>query len=86
MEELRQAIEKHKFTIRGKDRPKKSKRGKKERGKRNVGRKVSISISIGAAERCNSLRTPDDVIKAADRSLYKAKRMGRNKTVLSKTK
>ena len=86
LEELRQAIEKHKFTIRGKGRPRKSKRGKKERGKRNVGRKVSISISIGVAERCNGLRTPDDVIKAADISLYKAKRMGRNKTVLSKTK
>jgi GGDEF domain-containing protein len=86
LEELRQTIERHKFTIRGKGRPKKSKRGKKERGKRNVGRKVSISISIGAAERCNGLRTPDDVIKAADSSLYKAKRTGRNKTVLSKTK
>ena len=68
LEELRQAIEKHKFTIRGKGRPKKSKQGKKERGKRNVGRIVSISISIGVAERCNGLRTPDDVIKAADRS------------------
>ena len=85
MEELRQAIEKHKVVIRGKDRPKESKRGKKERGKKNVGRKVSVSISIGVAERRNGLRTPDDVIKAADRALYKAKRMGRNRTVLSKT-
>jgi diguanylate cyclase (GGDEF)-like protein len=84
LEELRQAIEKHKFTIRGKGRPTKSKRGKKERGKRKVGRKVSVSISIGVAERCSGLRTPDDVIKAADKSLYKAKRMGRNKTVLNK--
>jgi diguanylate cyclase (GGDEF)-like protein len=85
LEELRQAIGKHKIVIRGKDRPKDSKRGKKERGKRNVGRKVSVSISIGVAERCNGLKTPDDVIKAADRALYKAKRTGRNKTVLGKT-
>lgn len=85
LEELRQSIEKHKVIIRGKDRPKESKRGKKERGKKNVGRKVSVSISIGVAERCNGLRTSDDVIKAADRALYKAKKMGRNRTVLSKT-
>ena len=85
LEELRQAIGKHKIVIRGKDRPKESKRGKKERGKRNIGRKVSVSISIGVAERCNGLRTPEDVIKAADRALYKAKRTGRNKTVLGKT-
>ncbi|MHC4269947.1 MAG: GGDEF domain-containing protein [Planctomycetota bacterium] len=85
LEELRQSIEKHKFIIRGKGRPKKSKRGKKERGKQNVGRKVSVSISIGVAERCNGQRTPDDVIRAADKALYKAKKMGRNKIVLSKT-
>jgi diguanylate cyclase (GGDEF)-like protein len=85
LEELRQAIEKHKIVIRGKDRPKDSTRGKRERGKKNVGRKVSVSISIGLAERHNGLRTPDDVIKAADKALYKAKRMGRNRTVLSKT-
>ncbi len=85
LEELRQTIEKHKIVIRGKDRPKESKTGKKERGKKNVGRKVSVSISIGVAERRNGLRAPDDVIKAADRALYKAKKMGRNRTVLSRT-
>lgn len=86
LEELRQAIEKHKVIVRGKDRPKERKQGKKERGKKNVSKKVSVSISIGVAERCNGLKTPDDVIKAADRALYKAKKMGRNKTVLSKIK
>ena len=85
LDELRQTIKKHKFIIRGKGRPKKSKRGKKERGKKSVGRKVSVSISIGVAERCNGLRTADDVIKAADKALYKAKKMGRNRTVLNKT-
>ncbi len=84
LEELRHTIEKHKFFIRGKERPRKSKRGKKERGKKGVGRKVSVSISIGVAERCNRHRTPDDVIKTADKALYKAKKTGRNKTVLSK--
>ena len=68
MDELRQAIKKHKFVIRGKGRPKKSKWGKKERGKKIVGRNVSVSISIGVAERCNGLRTADDVIKAADKA------------------
>ena len=85
LDELRQTIKKHKFIIRDKGRPKKSKWGKKERGKKSVGRKVSVSISIGVAERCNGLRTADDVIKAADKALYKAKKMGRNRTVLNKT-
>jgi PleD family two-component response regulator len=37
-----------------------------------------IRHDIGVAQRCDKLATPDDVIKAADRALYRAKRGGRN--------
>ncbi|MFC0267478.1 GGDEF domain-containing protein [Kushneria aurantia] len=39
---------------------------------------LSVTISIGVAERTAQLATPEEVIKAADKSLYKAKNAGRN--------
>lgn len=79
LEELRQAIANYGITIRGKDRPAQGRQGKKQRGKKTVGGKTFVSISIGVAEKSNSLKTPDDVIRAADKALYKAKKMGRNR-------
>jgi diguanylate cyclase (GGDEF)-like protein len=42
-------------------------------------KKVRISISIGVAEPGKHHPTPEKVIKAADKALYKAKRTGRNR-------
>jgi diguanylate cyclase (GGDEF)-like protein len=39
---------------------------------------VSVTISIGVAERDERFNQPQDVIKAADAALYKAKKKGRN--------
>ncbi len=37
-----------------------------------------MTISIGVAERQGELRSPEEVIKAADQALYGAKKAGRN--------
>jgi diguanylate cyclase (GGDEF)-like protein len=38
-----------------------------------------VTVSIGAAGPDSGLRTPAQVIKAADEALYRAKQSGRNK-------
>ena len=43
------------------------------------GKNLSVTISIGYAERENGSRLlPEAVIKAADKALYRAKQQGRN--------
>ena len=43
---------------------------------------LTITISIGLAERSAELATADDVIKQADKALYKAKKSGRNQVAV----
>jgi diguanylate cyclase (GGDEF)-like protein len=40
---------------------------------------LSVTISIGVAEPKGELRTPADVLRAADEALYRAKEAGRNR-------
>lgn len=76
LEELRRTVEHAGFIHRAKDRPKKKPKNLPKKRKRH--KALKVTISIGAAERGGKLVTPDDVIKAADRALYKAKQSGRN--------
>jgi diguanylate cyclase (GGDEF)-like protein len=64
LDELRKEIAKRKFVVRGS-------------GKTGE-RKLTITVSIGAAESTPTLASYDDVIKAADQALYRAKENGRN--------
>ena len=77
LEDLREAIEGSSFTIRGRDRPKM----RPDKPVRATGgrRMVSITVSIGVAEPDEVGVDPDDVIRAADQALYRAKRTGRNR-------
>ncbi len=77
LEGLRSRVEKTKFTVRASGRPRK--RPKKARARRRRGKKVAITVSIGAAERASRDGHPDDTIRAADEALYRAKRAGRNR-------
>jgi len=77
LERLRKNIEASGFSLRGE---KRAKQDKQKRGKnKENGRKVSVTISIGVANRqTNGQSDPQAVIKAADKALYKAKKGGRN--------
>jgi diguanylate cyclase (GGDEF)-like protein len=79
LEELRQAIGGYQLWIRGTDRPKEAEAGKAKRaGGQGNGKAVSVTISIGVAASGEAMRTPGEVIKAADKALYRAKQRGRN--------
>lgn len=77
LETLREQIQDSRLALRGKDRPAQKPR-KKPRSSR-APRKVSVTVSIGVAERSEKARTAREVIKAADQALYRAKRKGRNR-------
>jgi two-component system cell cycle response regulator len=40
-----------------------------------------VTVSVGLAERTEGWSTPEQVITAADKALYQAKRAGRNRVV-----
>jgi len=77
LEDLRETIEASSFTIRGRDRP----RVRPEKPVRSTGgrRRLSITVSIGVAEPEEIGVDPEDVVRAADQALYRAKRTGRNR-------
>jgi diguanylate cyclase (GGDEF)-like protein len=85
LEALRGAVEMHKMTIRGKDRPRSAKVGSKQRrprgdeGFERTDMLLSVTVSIGGAEPGKRLKTPLEVIKGADEALYRAKERGRNR-------
>ncbi len=76
LEELRETIAKRAFTPRGKDRP--SKKPDEVRPGRKSVKKLFITVSIGVSARSEQHKTADEVVRAADASLYKAKKNGRN--------
>ena len=77
LETLRASVAGATFTMRAPDRPKRkptSARAKRGRGAKGL----AVTVSIGAAQARGSA-LPDDVVKAADRALYRAKEAGRNR-------
>jgi len=78
LDDCRETIENTPFFIRDKDRNKQSEasRGTK---KTSDDKKVKITVSIGAAQADKHLNKPEKVLKAADKILYKAKHLGRNR-------
>lgn len=75
LERLREAIADAPFTVRSNKRPRK----KGNKTIKGSDKKVGITISIGAAERQDEHGDPHEVIKSADKALYRAKEAGRNR-------
>lgn len=78
LEALRKNVQAYRLALRASDRPKKTKGDKRQRGGWRGKRSVSVTISIGVAERDDQFVTPEDVTQASDRALYRAKEKGRN--------
>jgi diguanylate cyclase (GGDEF)-like protein len=87
LEVVRKTVENHRMTVRNTaHRPKSldvamERRGRRAKGRDN--RTVSVTISIGVAERDGTHSAPEQVLKAADKALYRAKENGRNCLVMA---
>jgi diguanylate cyclase (GGDEF)-like protein len=90
---LRQVIQGSVFRFRGSERRSETRSGVSER--RKPGRKkvtavlqrladdLSVTVSIGVAEPSTRYRQPEQIIRAADQALYRAKHNGRNRVELA---
>lgn len=74
LEGLRKAIKSSDFIVREEER-----RLKKPKTTKTSRNKTTVTISIGVAERNERNSTPQQVVKAADKALYRAKKKGRNR-------
>jgi diguanylate cyclase (GGDEF)-like protein len=79
LEAIRGSIEKYRMAVRALDRPKKAEEGAKRRGAGAADKGLSVTVSIGLAGPSASARAPQQVVKAADEALYRAKQGGRNR-------
>lgn len=77
LEKLRQSIADEPFIIRQKLRP--VTKPKKNAPKTKTRKSIRVTISIGVAEKSGQFKTTEDVMKAADQALYRAKKAGRNR-------
>ncbi len=78
IEAVRMAIEQYRMQLRDpKNRPRDDREGKQRRAGKAAS-EVSVTVSMGVAERQAEQRTPQEVIKEADKALYSAKAAGRN--------
>ncbi|WP_439862368.1 diguanylate cyclase [Pseudomonas sp. MBLB4136] len=78
LEAVRQAVENYRLQLRDKQsRPEDDQQGRRRRGRTGAG-EVSVTLSMGVAERGAQQGNPEEVIKAADQALYSAKGAGRN--------
>ena len=77
LEDLRRSIAEPPFAVRGPARPKKKPRTRRK--PKGGGQRLKVTVSIGVAERTAERPRPQQVLKAADRALYRAKRAGRNR-------
>jgi diguanylate cyclase (GGDEF)-like protein len=80
LDTYRKILESTPFTVRGRGRKKSSaeNRGKISPASRKG---INVTVSIGVASPNRGMATPEKVLKAADRILYKAKKAGRNRVL-----
>jgi diguanylate cyclase (GGDEF)-like protein len=78
LETFRKSLESSRFFVRPKER-KKNTPVLRGRGPTASQKQVRITMSIGVAESGSKYPSPEKVIRAADKALYKAKKTGRNR-------
>ena len=81
LDALRQQIASRPFIVRSPGRPT-SKPKKAESRPKTIEKSLKVTVSIGVAERGEKAPTPETVMKAADRALYKSKKAGRNRVMV----
>ncbi|MBE0622977.1 MAG: GGDEF domain-containing protein, partial [Burkholderiales bacterium] len=79
VETLRAEIAAYQMAVRKEDRPKDPETGVKLRSLRSAEKTLSVTVSIGVAEPDEPRATPAEVLRAADKALYRAKESGRNR-------
>lgn len=79
LEALRLSIGESRFTIRKRDR--RQSNGGKARKTQKKSRAVKVTVSIGVADNAKNSAGPWDVLKLADKKLYRAKAAGRNRVM-----
>jgi diguanylate cyclase (GGDEF)-like protein len=79
LEALRVKIDSTPFIIRHKKRPRKKPEITNETAST---KQLNVTISIGVTNKKDSHLTPQDVMKSADKALYRAKKGGRNKVII----
>jgi diguanylate cyclase (GGDEF)-like protein len=82
LEAIRASVESYRMAVRAPGRPKTEKEGAKRRAHSippDPEKHLSVTVSIGACAPGSRLRTPAQVIRAADEALYRAKQGGRNR-------
>jgi diguanylate cyclase (GGDEF)-like protein len=77
LERVRAEVEQRPFVIRSENRP--QEKPENITGSSKGRGRINITVSIGVAQKTESLKTPPDVIKRADEALYRAKSSGRNR-------
>lgn len=80
-DELRRRIAGRHFAVRSPLRPKK--KPKDKRPPAGV-KQLKVQVSVGVAERSERLTTAEQVLKAADKALYRSKKAGRNRVTVGK--
>lgn len=78
MEKLREQIERSRFIVRSKDRPLEKPEGPRPAVNDVDERAIRITVSIGVAAHGDKYGAPQEVLYAADKAVYKAKKAGRN--------
>lgn len=83
LEDFRKSLAEYKFVIRGKDRKTHT---EEQRGSKKIpkSKKEKITVSIGLADSKRTAKSPQKVLKRADKALYKAKKAGRNRLKIVK--
>ena len=82
LERMREKIASYPLRLRASSRSQQAGTKARRRRGQGGGKAIKTTVSVGIATSGGKLRSPEEVLKAADRALYKAKRSGRNRVCM----